>query len=166
MELAIQRFCNEDWPDLWTMIKPVFREGETYPCDPQISETNARAYWVETPRATYVARTLDGEIAGSYYVRPNQPTLGDHVCNCGYIVAEERRGQGVASRLCLHSQAQALSHGFSGMQYNLVIASNDTAVRVWQKAGLEIIGTIPKAFRHKKLGLVDAHIMYKWLIDN
>jgi hypothetical protein len=29
--------------------------------------------------------------------------------------------------------------------------------------GFEIIGTLPKAFNHRRLGLVDAHVMYKRL---
>ena len=151
------------WPALWPVIAPVFRAGETYPTDPEISESDAREYWLETPSATYVAIDAARTLLGTYYIRPNQPTLGDHVCNCGYIVAEEARGQGLALTLCRHSQEQARALGFSAMQYNLVIATNEAAIKVWRRGGLEIIGTLPKAFRHKRLGLVDAHIMYRLL---
>jgi len=145
------------------MIEPVFRAGETFPCAQNISKEDAHHYWVEPPRATYVAVDNDGTILGSYYIRPNQPALGAHVCNCGYIVAEAARGQGVASALCQHSQAQALELGFTAMQYNLVVATNEAAVHIWKKNGLEIIGTLPGAFRHPRLGLVDAYVMYKTL---
>lgn len=49
------------------------------------------------------------------------------------------------------------------MQFNLVVASNKKAVRLWQKLGFDMIGTLPEAFDHKQYGLVDAHVMYKWL---
>ena len=53
--------------------------------------------------------------------------------------------------------------GFTGMKFNLVVASNVTGVKAWQRAGMDIIGTVPKAFDHAGLGLVDAHIMFKTL---
>ena len=93
----------------------------------------------------------------------NQPGLGSHVCNCGYIVSAAARGQGWASRFCQHSQVLAREMGFSAMQYNLVVTTNEAAVHVWQKNGFEIIGTLPRAFRSKSHGLVDAFVMYKWL---
>ena len=49
------------------------------------------------------------------------------------------------------------------MQYNLVVSTNERAVRLWKKHGFEIIGTLPEAFRHARLGLVDAFVMYKKL---
>ncbi len=164
-DLTFRAGLEKDWPEIWQMIRPVFAAGETYPVSPDISETDAYTYWMKTPRATYIAMLPDGTLAGSYYIRPNQPDLGDHVCNCGYIVAENMRGSGIASRLCQHSQQIAVQLGFSAMQYNLVVASNEVAVHVWQKNGMEIIGTIRNAFRHSTLGLTDAHIMYKWLLD-
>jgi ribosomal protein S18 acetylase RimI-like enzyme len=85
------------------------------------------------------------------------------VCNCGYIVAETARGQGVASAMCEHSQAEAIQLGFRAMQYNLVVSTHDGAVRLWQKHGFDIVGTLPAAFRHPKKGYVDAYIMYKQL---
>jgi len=92
------------------------------------------------------------------------PELGVHVCNCGYIVAEAARGQGVASALCQHSQSQALKLGFTAMQYNLVVATNEAAIHIWNKNGFIIIGTLPGAFRHSGLGLVDAFVIYKTLV--
>ncbi|MBL4646912.1 MAG: GNAT family N-acetyltransferase [Rhizobiales bacterium] len=93
------------------MIQPVFTAGETYPCAMDIDKAGARQYWLETPTATYVAYTDHGELAGSYYIRPNQPSLGSHVCNCGYIVNPAMRGRGLATSLCLHSQEQARRPG-------------------------------------------------------
>ena len=164
--MQVRPFTQSDWDDTWQIIKPVFRAGETFPCAPDITEHDAHHYWVASTRATYVALDDDGTIIGSYYLRPNQPELGGHVCNCGYIVAESARGQGVASTLCQHSQAQAQELGFTAMQYNLVVATNEAAVHIWKKNGLKIIGTLPGAFRHARLGLVDAYVMYKTLITS
>jgi ribosomal protein S18 acetylase RimI-like enzyme len=49
------------------------------------------------------------------------------------------------------------------MQYNLVVSTNEGAVRLWKRQGFEVVGTLPKAFRHQRLGFVDAFVMYKQL---
>ncbi len=89
--------------------------------------------------------------------------MGSHVCNCGYIVDETARGRGIASEMCRHSQREALSLGFRAMQYNLVVSTNEGAVRLWKKHGFEVVGTLPEAFRHPRFGFVDAYVMYKRL---
>jgi ribosomal protein S18 acetylase RimI-like enzyme len=107
----------------------------------------------------------DGDtVLGSYFIKPNQPSLGAHVCNCGYAVAENARGKGIAAEMCEHSQREALSRGFRAMQYNLVVSTNAVAVRLWKRHGFEIVGTLPKAFHHSRLGFVDAFVMYKQLV--
>jgi ribosomal protein S18 acetylase RimI-like enzyme len=49
------------------------------------------------------------------------------------------------------------------MQFNFVIASNERAVRLWQSCGFAIVGRLPGAFEHPRLGLVDALVMYRTL---
>ena len=49
------------------------------------------------------------------------------------------------------------------MQFNFVIASNERAVRLWQACGFEIVGRLPAAFRHPRLGDVDAYVMLRAL---
>ena len=161
--IEIRPYAEGDWPAVWQMISAVFRAGETYPHSPTTTETEAKAAWLDVPTATFVAVDPSGDILGTYYIKPNQPGLGAHVCNCGYVVAEQARGQGVASLLCEHSQQAARSLGFSAMQYNLVVSTNEVAVRLWQKHGFEIVGTLPGAFHHQRLGMVDALVMYKRL---
>jgi ribosomal protein S18 acetylase RimI-like enzyme len=85
------------------------------------------------------------------------------VCNCGYIVGENARGKGLASLMCEHSQREAIRQGFRAMQYNLVVSTNEAAVRLWRKLGFVIVGTLPGAFKHPRHGYVDAFVMYKQL---
>lgn len=160
--IAVAKLESSDWLLTWKIIEPVFRSGETYAFSPQISETDAYKVWVETPTATYVAKN-NNEVLGTYYIKPNQPELGSHVCNCGYIVGEQSRGKGVASLMCEHSQREAKRLGFRAMQFNLVVSTNEGAVRLWQKLGYAIVGTLPEAFNHPKHGFVDAFVMYKRL---
>ena len=160
----IRLFNRKDWPAVWRIIEPVFRAGETYPFSPEIPEEEACSVWIEHPSATYVATDEAGNIVGTYYIKPNQSSLGAHVCNCGYIVGENARGKGVATEMCEHSQQEAVSQGFRAMQYNLVVSTNEKAFQLWKKLGFDLVGTLPGAFRHKQYGYVDAYVMYKQLV--
>jgi ribosomal protein S18 acetylase RimI-like enzyme len=145
------------------MLQATFAAGDTYAFAPDTSETEIFKAWVQAPLATYVACADDGSIAGTYFLKPNQPGLGSHVANCGYVVAPAARGQGLASAMCVHSQQEALAQGFRAMQFNLVVSTNETAVRLWRKLGFRIVGTLPAAFRHAQRGYVDAFVMFKEL---
>lgn len=160
--LTIREANTDDHDGVWEIFSCVASAGDTYPHSPAITRDEAIRYWFDTPTATYVAE-LDGRVVGAYYLRPNQVSLGSHVCNCGYIVAEHARGKGVATQLCKHSQQAAVELGFRAMQFNLVVATNEVATRLYTKLGFDIVGTLPRAFKHRELGLVDACVMYKWL---
>ena len=79
------------------------------------------------------------------------------------MVLESARGKGIATAMCEHSQREALRRGYTAMQFNMVVSTNERAVRCWQKCGFHIVGTLPKADNHKEKGLVDALVMYKQL---
>jgi len=164
--MHIRNYQADDWEQVWPMIETVFRAGETFPVSPQISEADAKAYWIDTPQYTFVACDDDNILLGSYYIKPNQPGLGSHVCNCGYIVAEQARGRGVAIAMCEHSQQQAVSLGYRAMQYNLVVSTNVKAIHLWKKMGFQQVGVLPRAFRSQSAGYVDALVMYKQLVSD
>jgi len=161
--LHIRKLETKDWEETWKVLQPVFKAGNSYPFDPDINSDEAYQVWVTIPQHTYLAFDKDNRIVGSYYIKPNQPDLGAHVCNCGYVVAKSARDKGVGSALYEHSEKTAISLGYRAIQFNLVVKSNQTAVKLWQKHGFEIVGTLPKAFNHKSLGYVDAYVMYKQL---
>jgi len=161
----IRRFEPEDWPGLWPILRATFASGDTYAYSPDSTEAEIRKVWIDHAHGAYLAVSDTGELLGTYTLRPNQPGLGSHVCNCGYVVAETARGQGIAARLCEHSQAEARRLGYRAMQFNLVVATNTVAVRLWKKLGFTIVGTLPGAFNHATLGFVDAHVMYKNLVE-
>lgn len=160
--IEIRKATDEDWDRIWPIVHEVLSKGETYAYDPSTNKEQGYAIWMESPVATWVA-AVQGEILGTYYIKSNQPGLGSHVCNAGYMVSAGARGMRIGRAMCAHSLQEAVRLGFKAMQYNLVAATNVFAIQLWQEMGFEIIGTLPKAFNHKTKGLVDAHIMYQQL---
>lgn len=163
--IEIRSLEEKDWPDVWCFMEPVIRAGETYPYAQDMDSTAAHQMWIDATHAAYVAEDEAGNILGTYYIKPNQPTLGAHVANCGYMVAEKARGRGIASMMCAHSQEEAVRLGYRAMQYNLVVKTNEPSVHLWKKMGFDVVGTLPGAFKHATHGYVDAYLMFKTLVS-
>jgi len=162
--IRIRLYQPTDWSSLWPLLRETFAAGDTYVFPPGSSEAEIHRAWIEMPSATFVACAEDDRVLATYYMKPNQPGLGAHVCNCGYIVAPVARGKGIAALMCEDSQARAREMGFTAMQFNLVVSTNGGAVRLWQRLGFVIVGRLPGAFRHRELGFVDAFVMFKRLV--
>jgi len=160
--LVIREIGADEFARAWPVFKAVIADGDTYSYPPDLTMAEACAMWTTPPGRCFVAEQ-EGEVLGCYMLRPNQPGLGDHVANCGYMVAPAARRRGIAGKMCGHSLDEARRAGFSAMQFNYVVSSNAGAVRLWQRHGFAIVGTVPGAFRHARLGPTDIYIMFRTL---
>ena len=160
--MQIRPVINADHDAIWKIFHQIIAAGDTYAFDPQMPREEALAYWFRADTHTYVAEQ-DGGVVGTYILRPNQSGPGSHVANAAFMVARDAEGAGVGRRMAEHCLTEARRMGFRAMQFNFVIASNESAVRLWQKLGFRIIGTLPGAFRHARKGLVDAYVMFREL---
>ena len=160
--MRIRPAGNADNDALWRVLKPVIRAGETYVLPSDMSAADALSYWRAPAHAVFVAEE-GGEILGTYYLRANQQGGGAHVANCGYMTAPSAQGRGIARALCAHSLEEARRRGFRAMQFNFVVATNERAVRLWESFGFAVVGRLPEAFAHPRLGLVDALVMHRTL---
>lgn len=160
--LSLRPATDTDQPALWAILEPVFREGDTYAVDPQISRDEALAFWCGGTHDAFVAEA-DGTILGSYYICPNQGGGGAHVCNCGFVTDAQAQGRGVARDMLAHALATARARGFRAMQFNFVVETNTRAIALWQAGGFAIVGRLPGAFWHPRRGYVDALVMYRAL---
>lgn len=103
----------------------------------------------------------DGQILGTYIIKPNPIDLGNHIANCNYMVNPNAQGKGIGKKHCERPLQTAKENGFEGIQFNIVVSTNKIAVALWKNYGFTIIGTTPKGFRHAELGMVDTYMMYK-----
>ena len=160
--MEIRRANAEDWEAIWPIFQAVVSQGDTYVYAPQTTKEEAQKLWMPPGAAVYVAAEGNAVI-GTYLIKPNQPGLGSHIANAAFMVKPGESGRGVGRAMGHHALSEARTAGFTAMQFNFVVSTNERAVALWQSLGFTIIGTIPLAFRHQKLGIVDAYIMHRHL---
>jgi L-amino acid N-acyltransferase YncA len=160
--MLIREATAADWPQIWPFWHRIVAAAETYGWDPETSEEEARALWMNPAKRVYVAEDETGAIVGSAYVTPNYGGPAAHVANAGFMVDPDQGGRGIGRALAEHVLAEARAHGYRAMVFNAVVETNP-AVALWTSLGFTILGTVPQAFDHPKDGPVGLHIMYRAL---
>jgi L-amino acid N-acyltransferase YncA len=161
----IRNATPSDFDAMWPIFRAVVDAGDTYVFAPDASAQDARAFWFGPGISTFVA-VDGGRVVGMYKLQANQRDLGSHVANASFMVDPAARGKGVGKAMGEHCLAEARKAGFQAMQFNFVVSTNTGAIALWKKLGFAVVGTIPKAFRHARLGLVDALVMHRFLNDD
>ena len=149
---------------MWSIFREVIASEDTYVFSPDTPRESALAYWFGPGVTSYVA-VADERIVGMYKIVQNQPGLGSHVANASFMVAPSSSGKGAGREMGAHCLREARRSGFRAMQFNFVVSTNVAALALWKSLGFAIVGTLPRAFRHRDLGDVDAHVMYRSLDD-
>jgi L-amino acid N-acyltransferase YncA len=163
MLLNIRLALESDFEDIWKIFHSVVERGDTYAYDIETTREQFSSIWMSAAVRTYVACLDEGQVAGTYILKPNQQGPGAHVANAGYMVSNEYSGRGVGKAMCAHSLDEARRLGFEAMQFNSVVSTNHAAIHLWLKMGFSIVGTVPLAFRHREFGLVDIYVMHRFL---
>ena len=164
-DIQIRPATDADFSAMWTIFKEHVATGETFVHDPSTTRQETHAYWFTPGATTFVAVKGQERILGMYKLQPNHVGRGDHVANASYMVSPNAQGVGVGRMLGEHSIDEARRQRYLAMQFNYVVSTNSPAINLWKRLGFSIVGTLPKAYRHRRLGYVDAHVMYKLLED-
>ena len=162
LEIKIRPAKETDFDQIWEIIKQVISTGDTYVFAPDTSREKMLDYWCSNDKHTYVV-TTDGQILGTFFIKDNQPDLGSHVANASFMTLPSAARQGIGTAMGKFALEESKRLGYLAMQFNIVVKSNDSAIRLWQKLGFEIIGEIPDAFNHLQNGLTNAYIMWRRL---
>ncbi|MFS0516786.1 GNAT family N-acetyltransferase [Nostoc sp. UIC 10607] len=151
-----------------TLLNVVIVEGKTYPQKQPLSQAEFSAYWLS--KDAFVVRTSvqddthkPKEILGAFYLKPNFPGRCCHICNAGFIVQPELRGQGIGRFMGEAMLLIAANLGYEAVMFNLVFETNIPSITLWQSLGFEIIGRIPRAAKLEDEEVVDALMMYRTL---
>ena len=160
--MIVRRARPGDFEAMWRIFQSVVAGGDTYVFEPATSREEAEAYFLGPNMVSCVAEA-DGAVVGMYKLIPNRRGLGSHVANASFMVDPAAHGKGIGRALGEHCLDEARRAGYQAMQFNFVVSTNLAGVALWTKLGFQIVGTLPKAFNHSRLGLVDAYVMHRFL---
>src|SRR5689334_25078567 len=121
-DLQIREAGSMDKEAIWQIIREVISLGDTYAFAPDTPKSDMRNYWFADGAHHFVAM-VDGEVAGTYVIRNNQPGLGSHIANGAFMTASRFRKNGVGRAMGLHALKIARQRGYLAMQFNFVVKS-------------------------------------------
>jgi ribosomal protein S18 acetylase RimI-like enzyme len=160
--IHIRKSLAADADEIWTILQPIIHEGDSFVYSPLSTKEEMLGYWLDKKKHTYTA-LINDKIVGTFFIQDNQPGLGSHIANAGYATSPKAYGQGIGKQMGIFSLEEARRLGYKAMQFNIVVKTNERAVKLWKDIGFKIIGEIPDAFQHRALGQVNAYIMYQKL---
>lgn len=161
----IRKANLEDFEEIYDIICHALDKGDTYSYTrEEMTPERALAYFMTSSDThCYLAENKKGETLGFYTIRPNRTGRGNHVANASFLVHHNYRGEGIGKKLSEHALKTAKKLGYKAMQFNFVVSTNQVAIKLYETLGFSIVGTLPKAFRHASKGMVDIHIMHRFL---
>jgi L-amino acid N-acyltransferase YncA len=158
--VSIRPATGDDWPQIWPFFREIVDAGETYAYPLDLTSEQARDLWLMRPPGHTVVLVDGDDVLGSATMGPNRPGRGSHIGTASFMVSSAARGRGVGRSLGEYVVQWHLDQGYRGIQFNAVVETNTAAVRLWQRLGFEIVGTVPGAFESRANGMVGLHVMY------
>jgi DNA-binding MarR family transcriptional regulator/L-amino acid N-acyltransferase YncA len=162
MGYALRLFNSKDEEGLYRIFREVVDSGIQFPYEGNSIEEFHRQFFTSQGHI-YVCHTLNGEVIGGFYLRPNFSGRSSHIVNAAYMIRSTYRGKGVGSLLIKASLHLAKDLGFRAMQFNMVLSQNTFAVKLYQKLGFSMVGVLQEAVRNPDGSYQDGYVMYRKL---
>jgi hypothetical protein len=77
---AIREARQDDWPQIWPIIRDVITEQQTFAYDPAMNEDDAKRGWLLAAPARVVVAAGDDLILGTANMYANRPGPGSRGC--------------------------------------------------------------------------------------
>ena len=163
MKVIIRVYETDDLKQMIEIWNEVVDEGVAYPQTKGMRMLESATFFAEQSYSAVAQNEITDEILGLYILHPNNIGRCGHIANASYAVRSDFRGQGIGTRLVQHSLSKAKELGFSIMQFNAVVKTNESAIHLYEKLGFVKLGEIPKGFRLKNDTYEDIILYYKKL---
>lgn len=124
----------------------VVEEGVAFPQKETLTETTGWAFFSSQSFTAVAYDTQINEIVGLYILHPNNVGRCGHIANASYAVKKDKRGQHIGELLVKGCLAKAKELGFKILQFNAVVATNTSALKLYRKLGFTQLGVIPHGF--------------------
>lgn len=152
--------------DLSQMVKiwnEVVDEGVEFPDETRLGNLSGKKFFSTQTVSAVAVDDFDGTVAGLYILHPNGIGRCGHLCNAGFAVRRDLRGQHIGEMLVRDCLEQAPKYGFRVLMFNAVVTDNEPAIRLYEKLGFVNLGTVPGGFRTREGSYRDIGLYYHTL---
>lgn len=160
--LLLAPFTEEDENSLYGIFQEVVDSGIEFPYESSSVQEFHRQFFAPGSEV-YVCRSVNGEVVGGFYLKANFSGRCHHIANAAYMIKSSHRGQGIGTLLVNASLEIAKNLGFQAMQFNMVLSQNFIALKLYQKLGFNIVGTIPNAIQNPDGSYQQGYILHREL---
>lgn len=147
MNIKIREYTTEDAAVASKIWNQVVEDAVAFPQEDMLTVETGDAFFKEQTYTGIAENVEDGQVVGLYILHPNNVGRCGHICNASYAVKRDMRGLHIGEKLVLNCLAMAKEKGFRIMQFNAVVASNVTALHLYERLGFKKLGVIPEGFR-------------------
>jgi L-amino acid N-acyltransferase YncA len=161
MGYTLDAYDLKDKEALYEIFREVVDSGQ-FPFESSSRDEFERQFFSRKEHL-YVCHSLDGEVIGGFYIKPNFLGMSNQISNAGFMVRDTHRGQGLGSLLAKSSLHLAKDLGFRAMQFNMV--TDTLTVNFYEKIGFKVLGIVPQAVPDRSGNYQDSFIMHRFLKD-
>ena len=147
--LKIEEFKKEYVKDAIAIWNDIVEDGIAFPQKDALDEKSGTEFFNSQSFTGIAIDTDSNEVVGLYILHPNNVGRCGHISNASYAVKKSKRGMHIGEFLVKDCLAKAKEIGFKILQFNAVVATNTSALKLYAKLGFTQLGIIPNGFLMK-----------------
>lgn len=146
MEICIRKFEEKDIEKAIEIWNDIVSDGVAFPQIEPLTTISGTEFFNSQSYTGIAYDKETEEILGLYILHPNNIGRCGHICNASYAVSKNARNMHIGEKLVKHCMQTAKEIGFKILQFNAVVATNHTALHLYEKLGFIRLGTIKNGF--------------------
>lgn len=149
LKLTIEPFSQKYINDAIEIWNDIVEDGIAFPQKEKLDETTGMEFFSSQSFTGIAIESDSGEVVGLYILHPNNVGRCGHISNASYAVKKSKRGMHIGEFLVKDCLYKAKEIGFKILQFNAVVATNTSALKLYAKLGFTQLGIIPNGFLMK-----------------
>ncbi len=147
--LKVEQFKEEYVKDAIAIWNDIVEDGIAFPQKVALDEKSGAEFFNSQSFTGIAIDTDSNEVVGLYILHPNNVGRCGHISNASYAVKKSKRGIHIGEFLVKDCLVKAKEIGFKILQFNVVVATNTSALKLYAKLGFTQLGIIPNGFLMK-----------------
>jgi L-amino acid N-acyltransferase YncA len=145
MKIDIRTANELDKDGIWKVLSTAVEQGNACIYSYDMSFDDIMNHWFDKKNTVYVAE-IENEIVGTFYLKPLNIGLSNHVATGDFVVLGDDKSRGVMRNMVQIAIQKAFKSDFTSM-YVTVIQQNRRALRAFNHNGFHVTGSIPRAIK-------------------